>query len=179
MKKRNSHKGAIELSMTTVIVIILGVTLLSLGLLFVRNIFGKVDILTSQAFEEANAGIAKLRGNIEHELSVTSSEVTLKQGDTKVLGVLMANLGDREAKFQLKTSLPPQSARSAKFTCELADTEATASKSVSLSSAQDKDFKVIINDKAKTPLGTYGCVLSLYKDGAVGSEETIIIHIEK
>ena len=46
-------KGAIELSMTTIIVVVIGVTLLILGLVFVRGIFSKLGGLTEKEFEIA------------------------------------------------------------------------------------------------------------------------------
>ena len=60
-----SKKGAIELSMTTIIVIVLGVTLLILGLVFVRNIFGKTDQLALQAFEQAEKEIQQRMGSTD------------------------------------------------------------------------------------------------------------------
>ena len=48
-----NKKAAIELSMTTIIIIIVGVTLLSLGLMWINNIFGEVDVLTDDAFSTA------------------------------------------------------------------------------------------------------------------------------
>ncbi len=60
-----SKKGAIEMSMTTIIVIVLGVTLLILGLAFVRNIFGKTEQLGLQAFEQADKEIQSKMGSTE------------------------------------------------------------------------------------------------------------------
>ncbi len=57
-----SKKGAIELSMTTIIVIVLGVTLLILGLAFVRGIFGKTEQLGLQAFDQAQKQIQQGMG---------------------------------------------------------------------------------------------------------------------
>ena len=51
---RNGKKGALELSVNTIIIIVIGVTLLTLGLLFVRNIFTQTTDLSQTAFENAN-----------------------------------------------------------------------------------------------------------------------------
>ena len=50
-------KGAIEMSMNTIIVIVIGVTLLILGLAFVRGIFTKIGGLTEGAFSDAEKEI--------------------------------------------------------------------------------------------------------------------------
>ncbi len=55
-------KGAVELSMTTIIVIVIGVTLLILGLVFVRNIFGKATSLSEEAFASAEKEIQQRMG---------------------------------------------------------------------------------------------------------------------
>ena len=55
-------KGAIELSMTTIIVIVMGVTLLILGLVFIRNIFGRIGGLTEEAFSSAEKEIQQRMG---------------------------------------------------------------------------------------------------------------------
>ena len=52
-KKSFSKKGAIELSMTTIIVIIMGITLLSLGLIWIRGTFSEITGLSKGAFEKA------------------------------------------------------------------------------------------------------------------------------
>lgn len=57
-----SKKGAIELSMTTIIVIVMGVTLLILGLVFIRGIFTKISGLTEGAFSEAEEEIQQRMG---------------------------------------------------------------------------------------------------------------------
>ena len=48
-----NKKGAIELSMTTIIVIVMGVTLLILGITFVRTIFTKIQNISETTFDQA------------------------------------------------------------------------------------------------------------------------------
>ena len=57
-----TKKGAIELSMTTIIVIVIGVTLLILGLVFVRGIFEKARGLSEEAFSSAEKEIQQRMG---------------------------------------------------------------------------------------------------------------------
>jgi hypothetical protein len=52
-----NKRGAIELSMTTIIIIIVGVVLLSLGLSWVKNSFSKVNELSNDAFLTADSVI--------------------------------------------------------------------------------------------------------------------------
>lgn len=170
-----NKRGAIELSMTTIIVIVLGVTLLILGLAFVRTIFGKVSDLTTKSFEEADSQIKNL-GTIDKELTVASTSVDLKQGDSRGVGVVMANLGQDDARFQVKTSLPAKTAGAAKFTCEIAETESATSEEVMLKSGEQRSARLLIIDN-DTPLGTYVCKVALVKDGRETLSDSVIIRV--
>jgi hypothetical protein len=54
-----NKKGAIELSMTTIIIIIVGVVLLGLGLTWVKTTFGNVGDLTEESFRVAQDTIQR------------------------------------------------------------------------------------------------------------------------
>ena len=170
-------KGAVELSMTTVIVIILGVVLLTLGLAFVRNIFGKVGDLTTTAFGKADADIEKL-GNIEDELTITRRVVDLEQGGSEGIGVVVKNLGNKESSFQLKTSLPGKTAQKAKFTCEVQESQGTQSKVAALPSGEQRAFHILLIDEGNTDLGTYVCEIVLFKDGKESLSDSIRINVK-
>ena len=72
-------KGAIELSMSTIIVVIIGVVLLILGLTFVRGIFSKTDVLTGNAFDEAETAMKNI-GTPTEELTVAPLKTSMSQG---------------------------------------------------------------------------------------------------
>ena len=65
MKTHSSKRGAIELSMTTIIVVVIGVTLLTLGLTFVKNIMGGAEGISEEAFTEADRMIRDMMGSDE------------------------------------------------------------------------------------------------------------------
>ena len=46
-------KGAIQLSITTIIVIVIGITLLTLGIVWIRGMMGRLSGLTESSFEQA------------------------------------------------------------------------------------------------------------------------------
>ena len=86
-------KGAIELSMTTVIVIVIGVVLLSLGLVWVRNIFSQVGGISDDAFNKANDLIGSLE-NVDSLLTIVPDEIDLPQDGDDGVGVVVYNDGD-------------------------------------------------------------------------------------
>jgi hypothetical protein len=84
-----NKKGALELSMNTIIIIVIGVVLLSLGLMFVRGIFGKVQTLSEGAFEEAENVLNTIA---THDQEVTvPSQINVKQGDQKTFRIWVVN----------------------------------------------------------------------------------------
>ena len=91
MSKRKQQKtGAIELSITTIIVVVLGVTLLSLGLVFVRGIFTKLTTTSDEVFGKANTLIGSL--DIEGRFSAPS-EVDVPQSGTTTFDIIIGNDG--------------------------------------------------------------------------------------
>lgn len=86
MKKR----GAVELSITTIVVVVIGITLLVLGLVFVKGIFGKLDTITEDVFDKGSTIIDTL--SIDTKFSVPST-VTVQQGKTKTFKITVGHDG--------------------------------------------------------------------------------------
>lgn len=99
-------KGALELSINTIIIIVIGVALLSLGLIFVKNMFGQVGELSTNIFEGAKTSVGKI--NTGEKLS-TPTKVNIKQGDTGIISILVGNDGRcKSNKFTLSVNPPWQ-----------------------------------------------------------------------
>lgn len=90
MKK--SKKGALELSINTIVVIVIGVTLLILGLVFVRGIFTKIDTLSADSFAKAEGELGKLSG-VDAPLTISPERIEIEKGGAKQVKIVMANLG--------------------------------------------------------------------------------------
>ena len=87
-----NKRGALETSVNTIIVIVIGLTLLILGLTFVRGIFGKQTDLSDKAFEEANRELDSLGGQINELLTVSPDTIRINAGDTSGFVVLVKNV---------------------------------------------------------------------------------------
>ena len=74
-KKNFGKRGAIELSMTTIIVIIIGITLLSLGLIWVRGTFKNVTDLSEQSFEQAEGAISDIFKEVSKTIFVSPPSI--------------------------------------------------------------------------------------------------------
>jgi len=81
-------KGAIEFSMTTIMVVIIGVAVLALGLAWVRGTFKQIDELTKSSLENAETilGEVAFTGKIS-----APATITMDQKDAKKFRVLVRN----------------------------------------------------------------------------------------
>ena len=78
---RYDKRGALELSMTTIIVIVIGVTLLSLGIIWVRSTMEKVTGLSDAAFATAQQELQERMGSND-AFYVKGNYFKVKRGDT-------------------------------------------------------------------------------------------------
>jgi len=102
-----NKKGAIELSMTTIIVVVIGVTLLSLGLFWVRGMFENLEGISGDAFDHARDAIDQI-GQANEPLTISPSQITLEPKKNDAIGVIVANLesggGDVSVTLYAETS---------------------------------------------------------------------------
>ena len=87
-----NKKGALELSINTIVVIVIGVVLLSLGLVFVRGIFRQTTDLSDKAFEDANRQLDALSGSVNEFVTVAPETIRVNAGDTSGFSVLVKNV---------------------------------------------------------------------------------------
>lgn len=83
-------KGALELSVNTIVVIVIGVALLSLGLIFIKNLFGGIDKISGGIFDTANTEIGKLHTGAKFTVPPI---VDVKQGSRATMFVYVGNDG--------------------------------------------------------------------------------------
>ena len=85
-----NKRGAIEFSMTTIMVVIIGVAVLALGLTWIRGTFEQVGIITEEALENAETifGEVGFTGKIG-----TPALIIMKSDDAKRYRVNLKNTG--------------------------------------------------------------------------------------
>ncbi len=98
-----NKKGALELSINTIVVIVIGVTLLILGLVFVRNIFAKIDTLSSDSFAKAEGELGKLSG-VDASLTISPERIEVEKGGAKQVKIILANLGSTTVSASAKAT---------------------------------------------------------------------------
>jgi len=88
-------RGAIELSMTTVVVIVLSMLMLTLGLTLVRTIFTGATYNVERLNERAEAEINRLLvdGNSRSLIYLDRGSAQIKQGETSYVHFAIRNIG--------------------------------------------------------------------------------------
>jgi hypothetical protein len=83
-------KGAMELSINTIIIIVIGITLLTLGLVFVKGVFEKITEISDDTFGTAKTEISKMHG--ESRFTVPPV-IKVKQGGITTEKIYVGNDG--------------------------------------------------------------------------------------
>lgn len=170
------NKGAIELSMSTIIVVIIGITLLSLGLIWVRGTFTKLTDLSDRAFGLSDQQINELFGDSNSLLGIIPNSVDLKQGSGVIVGVVFSNLESEDIKIKAKVT-PIKTG----VACVFEDTQSGSTDEYVLQSGATKKIKLIIESDKETPLGFNSCKVEIISDlkTSYSTSETVTIRIIK
>lgn len=165
--------------MTTIIVIVIGVTLLSLGLVWIRSTFSQVEQLTQGAFEQGETQISEIFAGSNEPVALSPSETKLKQGKTTTATLTINNLGDSDAEVYAEVVAKAFGGEEAKdLACGFSDTLTSKTNEYTLESGEGATLKILVEDSGAN-LGTYACVITV--SGLPDGEETIslIITVEK
>jgi len=169
MKKR----GALELSITTIIVIVIGITLLSLGLIFVRSIFSNIRGLSKGAFEKANAEIGKL-SEADSFLTISPPKIEVEQNGARDVKVVIANFEEISLTVKAKVTSSDKN-----IECVFADTMASSSEEYTIGSGKEAKLSLIIDEKGGT-LGVKSCTVEV-AGGPIGepNKDSLILTVIK
>ena len=153
-----NKKGALELSMNTIIIIVIGVVLLSLGLMFVRGIFTQTTDLSDKVFANANKELDALGGNVNSALVASPMTVRLKAGETSGFVVQVTNLEEGKTYTGL-TGILETIPENQGIRCEFTDGTKQKSIRTLVSGAEDK-LQVFVKSQ-KGSIGTKSCRFTL------------------
>ncbi len=173
-------KGAIELSMTTIIIIVIGITILSLGLVWIRSVFADVTELSSGAFDQGETQIAEIFGGTDQAVALSPAETSLSQGDTTTATLAINNLGGSEVAdvYAEVESIKVGGAAAENLFCAFSDTLTSESKHKPLGSGEGiTNLKLLVEDQGSA-LGVYACVITVYNLPDGTESTSFIITIE-
>jgi len=168
----NNKKGAIELSITTIVVVVIGITLLALGLAWVSGIFEKLRGTTASAFEKVDAEVSEILGGsgVTRPLTVSPSRITLNKGKVNTAKVTIANIVPGGNTFTSAyvsvlseaTGNVVGSGTSNSIFCEFADGNTDKSKTQQYTVASNIQYSILVYIReVNAPVGTYQCRFTL------------------
>jgi len=160
-------KGAIELSMTTIIVIILGVVLLSLGLVFVQGIFKKITTISDQAFLVADEEIRSKMGSDEL-FYIGGKNIELGAGKSITINTGIRNVGPGSTEFKITG------------VCENNKITVVSSNTAKTIKEGDKGgIPIIIQvDKTAIPGDITTCSIKAFKGSSSYADEIIVVTVK-
>lgn len=177
-----NKKGAIELSMTTIIVIVIGITILSLGLGWISSVFGDVDELTSGAFEQGATQIAEIFGSSNAEVALSPGETSMGQDETTTVTLAVRNSGITTANEVYATveAIAFGGGATDTLLCGFDDTGTSTTNKYSLGSGDSMSRGLIAKDVG-SDLGTYICAVTVHglpTSSGDGESTSLVITIE-
>ena len=92
-----NRKASLELSIQAIVIVVLALTLLGLGLVFIKNIFGNTEIISASAFDKVSDQLQRNLVNNDEKLVFSQTKVSLEKGKSSLLGWGLRN--DNNAKL--------------------------------------------------------------------------------
>ena len=179
-----SKSGAIELSMTTIIVVVLGITLLILGLAFIRGIFGNLGDISDETFDNAQDLLVGLE-SFDDFLTLRPERIELKQGEDKPVKLTILNQGREEITISVLANSRDENLECLIFdagnTEEIKKEERKSqSSSYTLTSGEHKSMFMVIKDK-NGDLRTTGCNVAVQgaPAGISDTSKVVIVKVIK
>jgi hypothetical protein len=165
-------RGAIQLSITTIIVVVIGITLLVLGLAWVRSIFSQLGSLSDDTFKKAQSMIGELE-NVNSLLTLIPSQTSLPQKGDDAVKVVIANLEESSITVTITAATTDEN-----IECGFLEGKKIVHTKgpYALNSGEQIQQPVIIKDKSSS-IGLTSCEIRVTGDRE--TSQTLIIKIEK
>lgn len=179
--RKNSKKGAIELGMNTIIIVVIGITLLSLALVWIRGMMGEKGIggLTQSAFGQAQTAVSDIYKGTSEDLTVSPETLSINPGKSGRAKMIFSNLEDTDfssVKFQTAVA-EGEGASKIKVQCLFANTLKSTAGPYDVPSGKAKELDILVQVDKASSLGTSVCTITA--PGTVDAEKSIIITVEK
>ncbi len=165
-----NKRGSLELSMSTIVIVIIAIVLLSLGIVFVRSMMGRISGTSETAFEEADRAIKDLMGGDE-KFFISGPYRDVKVGEKITFNSGIQNFEGETINF--KIGVNPAD--------EVSDISwVIVPKSLSVNAGDKKGFPIVVNIPKTSKSGSthmYNINVD-YEDGTNYGSELISINIK-
>lgn len=97
-----NKRASLEISIQAIVIVVLAMTILGLGLGFVRGLFKNITSTTEDVTEQVRQKVLDDLITGDKKLSFPKTEVTLDKGGSTVLSIGIRNKKDSEISYKLK-----------------------------------------------------------------------------
>ncbi len=167
-----SKKAGLQVSINAIVILIFAITILSLGIVFIKNMFSKVSGQFEDVTQQTrDALIEKLRSSSER-LALNVEDITLKPGEEKNIYFALKNELDDKHTFSIFGSGNIDNTGewdgadsvvkcydSTSESADLAKIEFLTAKKRTLEPGDIKVLKLIIKVKPDTTVASYSCAM--------------------
>ena len=101
-KKANSKKGSLEISIQAIVIVVLALTLLGLGLTFIRKQFQGLGEVQGEISQQIRDKIREDLISGEKKVAFPQTEVEIEKGSSKVIAVGVKNKKDTVLNFKMR-----------------------------------------------------------------------------
>lgn len=156
-------RGALELSVNTIVIVVIGVALLSLGLIFVRNTFGGLTKMSSDIFGTADTQIGKLHSGAKLTVPTT---INVQQGQVVRANIFVGNDGKNcpAGSSDFTIVLTPATCAATDQICA----RIISPSSVTIKEGEEGTFVVAVAATKSAPLST----------GSFGTDKTVSVEVK-
>ena len=99
---RFNKKASLEISIQAIVIVVLAMTLLGLGLGFIRGMFKNVGGLTEQVTEDVRNKIGRQLIESDEKVAFPRSQVTIRRGEAVILDVGIRNKGNADIDYKME-----------------------------------------------------------------------------
>jgi len=152
-----NKRGAIELSISTIVIVVIGITLLTLGLTFVYNIFSDIGEQQKQLGEFTDQKIREIFEESDEPLNLATDTFSIEQGDIFDLEVIIKNTGPLlDQRFTLEVLVNPNNIPSTADENNVKNWFRFSRNDIRLNSGQADKIRIQIRPRRDmAPLGDY------------------------
>jgi hypothetical protein len=100
--KKFNKKGALELSVNAIVIVVIAMTLLGLGLGFIRGMFTRIGGITEATFEKISEQLSTDLATSEAPLLFSKTRLTIERGGSSLEGIGIRNDGDSTVNYGIR-----------------------------------------------------------------------------
>lgn len=100
----SNKKASLEISIQAIVIVVLAMTLLGLGLGFIKGMFGRINPLTEDVTEHVKQQVLEDLRSGDKKISFPQSEIVIERGSSKVLTLGIKNKETSTFEYELSFS---------------------------------------------------------------------------